>query len=244
MQTAQESREGQAAAASADAPALAATQSPDVAPTRPPAITIVGADGKPQTLTIPSSTEEVEQLIAQREELEDQLDDVSDRRSTLAQELAATTDQAARVGLQERLAVLDQRILQLETDLGTTGRLITSAPAELVAITEQEHMAESDDGYEAGLFAGGFSVLAFISVALFLWRRPWRRARAARAAAGAEVGAESSQRLERLEHGMDAIALEIERISEGQRFVTRLLSEAEPGFGKSKRLAESATPER
>jgi hypothetical protein len=34
-------------------------------------------------------------------------------------------------------------------------------------------------------------------------------------------------RLERIEHAMDAIAIEVERISEGQRFTTRLLSERE-----------------
>ncbi len=34
-----------------------------------------------------------------------------------------------------------------------------------------------------------------------------------------------SARLERLEQGMDAIAIEIERMSEGQRFVTKLLAE-------------------
>ena len=34
-----------------------------------------------------------------------------------------------------------------------------------------------------------------------------------------------SARLERLEQGMDAIAVEVERISEGQRFVTKLLAE-------------------
>ena len=43
---------------------------------------------------------------------------------------------------------------------------------------------------------------------------------------------ESSQRLERLEQGMDAIAIEIERVSEGQRFVTKLLSEASPLNGR------------
>ena len=32
-------------------------------------------------------------------------------------------------------------------------------------------------------------------------------------------------RLERIEHAVDAIAIEIERISEGQRFTTKLLSE-------------------
>jgi hypothetical protein len=35
----------------------------------------------------------------------------------------------------------------------------------------------------------------------------------------------SEERLARIEHAVDAIALEVERISEGQRFTTRLLSE-------------------
>lgn len=38
------------------------------------------------------------------------------------------------------------------------------------------------------------------------------------------VGA-SEERLARIEHGVDAIAVEVERISEGQRFTTKLLSE-------------------
>lgn len=34
-----------------------------------------------------------------------------------------------------------------------------------------------------------------------------------------------SARLERMERSLDAIALEVERVSEGQRFTTKLLSE-------------------
>ena len=41
-------------------------------------------------------------------------------------------------------------------------------------------------------------------------------------------------RLERMETGMESMAAEIERIGEGQRFTTRLLSERDP------RLLESA----
>jgi hypothetical protein len=40
--------------------------------------------------------------------------------------------------------------------------------------------------------------------------------------------AESTQRLARIEQAIDAMALEVERISEGQRFVTRLLSDRSP----------------
>lgn len=42
---------------------------------------------------------------------------------------------------------------------------------------------------------------------------------------------EVNQRLERMEHAIDAIAVEVERIAEGQRFTTRLLSEARPAAG-------------
>ena len=35
----------------------------------------------------------------------------------------------------------------------------------------------------------------------------------------------SDARLERLEHAVESIAIEIERVSEGQRFVTKLLNE-------------------
>jgi hypothetical protein len=36
---------------------------------------------------------------------------------------------------------------------------------------------------------------------------------------------EVTSRLERMEHAIEAVAIEVERISEGQRFTTRLLSE-------------------
>ena len=36
---------------------------------------------------------------------------------------------------------------------------------------------------------------------------------------------DTTARLERMEQAMDAIAIEIERVSEGQRFVTRLMAD-------------------
>ena len=41
----------------------------------------------------------------------------------------------------------------------------------------------------------------------------------------ARVPADVAARLERMEQALDAVAVEIERISEGQRFTTKLLSE-------------------
>ena len=48
-----------------------------------------------------------------------------------------------------------------------------------------------------------------------------------------DVAHEIIERLERLEQGVEALAVETERIGEGQRFTTRLLSE---------RTSERATP--
>ena len=51
-------------------------------------------------------------------------------------------------------------------------------------------------------------------------------------------------RLERMEQAIDSIAIEVERISEGQRFTTRLLSERSGGApgqpGDPSRLPEKA----
>lgn len=44
---------------------------------------------------------------------------------------------------------------------------------------------------------------------------------------------EVATRLERMEQSIDAIAVEIERISEGQRFTTRLLSSGRAGEGNA-----------
>jgi hypothetical protein len=137
--------------------------------------------------------------------------------------MSHTAIDAARVGLQDRLKLLDDRILQLETELATTGRQLSAAPAELVAVTRQESQSAGGAGYEEGVVVGGGSMLFLAALVAYIGRRRWRRPFSRRPA----LAEDSSQRLERLEHGMDAIALEIERISEGQRFVTKLLSESQ-----------------
>lgn len=51
------------------------------------------------------------------------------------------------------------------------------------------------------------------------------------------------ERFARLEQSVDAIALEVERISEGQRFTTKLLSENAPVYQKpAPRQLSSNTP--
>ena len=68
-----------------------------------------------------------------------------------------------------------------------------------------------------------FAMVAVISIGLPI-ARAWAR-RMDRGADVPKIPADVAERLERMEQSLDAIALEVERISEGQRFTTKLLSE-------------------
>jgi hypothetical protein len=53
--------------------------------------------------------------------------------------------------------------------------------------------------------------------------------------------AEVTDRLERMEQALDSVALEVERISEGQRFTTKLLSEGR-GTDEARQIKSSSSP--
>ena len=72
--------------------------------------------------------------------------------------------------------------------------------------------------------AGGMLVGA---MTIFLFFRTIQKWIAARAAPGA-LPRDAMDRLARIENAIEAMAVEVERISEGQRFTTRLLSEKSP----------------
>ena len=86
----------------------------------------------------------------------------------------------------------------------------------------------------------------FAMIVLIVVGRPMVKAMASRAEADSKrqaLSPEVSQRLERMEQSIDAIAVEIERISEGQRFTTKLLAEVRdtPALGIPARSKDSTT---
>ena len=218
----------------------------DQAPQTPPApalapppqvyITRTGADVA-VPLVLPKTSAEVEALETKKQQLTEELANVSARRHELSEEIRVAPDGASRTGLEARLRVMDQRILQLENDIAATSKQLSSTPAEVLAIAQSENRPQNNDGsFDEGLAAGMFPLLGLFAV-VTLWRRYRRRRRGGIAPSNENLMAESNQRLERLEHGMEAIAIEIERVSEGQRFVTRLLSEQAP-VGAANRIAQ------
>jgi hypothetical protein len=178
---------------------------------------------------------DVEAIKARREELSNQLTSASGRRSRLVEQLDASTNETARRGLEERIALLDKRMVQLETDIAATGQQLSSAPAGLLAATEVS------SSFIPGLGSGQVTAVSIVFTAVVLGpiaigaaRMMWKRSNRPVLPAGFT---ETAQRLERLEQSVDTIAIEIERVSEGQRFVTKLLSEGQhaPALAAGKR---------
>lgn len=192
----------------------------EVAPTVPqevPALEVT--PGAPFT-GIPQTAAEVRSLRARRSELSDQIISASNRREDLVEEVAALPEHL-RAGVEQRVALLDERILDLETQIAETGRQISQSPAIGSAGTLQ--MPEQFPVGEVTGVAIVFTLFVLFPIALAWARRLMRRPLPA--AEPAPLIKESAERLERLEHAVEAIAIEIERVSEGQRFVTRVLGE-------------------
>lgn len=198
---------------------------PAEAPAHPVTVTTTGPGGTSQTLAIPSTAEEMQELRAHRDELSSQLTSVASRRSSLSEQIRSAPEGASRTGLEARIRLLDQRILQLESDIAATGQQLSAAPASLLDYTESR--PSGGDDFEEGMAAGAVPLLLLFGIVAGY--RRFRRRRAPKApGTPANLLTESAQRLERVENAVEAIALEVERVGEGQRFVTRLLSEQAP----------------
>ena len=207
-------------------------QAPPTTPQAPPApaapappagpgeATVIQAPGRPLT------ARELSAIRARRSELSNQLQSADSRREHLSEALQEASG-ADRAGIEQRISLLDKRILQLEADIAETGRELTSAPAGLVATTE----AGTSVPLAFGPLAPGqmtaiaivFTIFVLAPLAIALARRLWRSA--VPPATSRELK-EVATRLDHLEQAVDSVAIEVERVSEGQRYVTRIISDA------------------
>lgn len=169
------------------------------------------------TLTPISVLEEQVATFAQ------QLAGLKAQRSVLQRQISNSNDATTRASLELRRVPLDKQIQQTEMDLA-------SARAQLQSRQGQTTMPAPDfppsarRGMDPDLVAGMmfafiFAVLMPMSIAMA--RRIWRGKRDITPRTEDTV----SPRLDRLEQAIDAIAIEVERVSEGQRFVTKVLTE-------------------
>jgi hypothetical protein len=175
----------------------------------------------------PLTAQDVAALQARRSELSDQLRSAEGRRRSLS-EAARRAEGQDKAGLQQRIAVLDGRLARLESDIDDVGRQLASAPAALIASQQDPVVGwgpNTRNRFSENLapITIVFTLFVLSPIALSMARMLWKRGSLPRQSA--LPAADTTQRLERMEQAMEAIAIEVERVSEGQRFVTRILSE-------------------
>ncbi len=181
-----------------------------------PGVTIV----TPEVL----SRQDIGALRARAEELSSQITSASSRRRQTRDALRTATG-ADKAGLELRLGVLDARIAQLETDIAENGKLLAS-PAATRAISSPAFNPPSPKfgnrmADNLVPIVAIFTIFVLAPIAASISRALWKRG----SVRPVVQPIDHTQRLERMEQAIDSIAIEMERVSEGQRFVTRIMSE-------------------
>jgi len=204
------------------------------APTPPAPPTPVVAAAAPRAT--PRDSAIYQGYRAQQRELTNQLDDLDGTR----RELQAQIDQldagdAGRKPLEDRLADINTRIKAVDGMLAANATQLAQAAAIPGAVVEQPPpMPPQGPPEEAWVLGGIFLIVAVFPLSVAMARRIWRRS----AAAVASLPRDIADRLQRMEQAIEATAVEVERIGEGQRFITRLFTETERAKALGAKSAE------
>jgi hypothetical protein len=171
----------------------------------------------------PQSKDEFRALEEKRSDLSDQLVSAQNRRNNLANQLK-TADPSARPGIEARLKVLDDRLVFLEQELAVTGQQISNTPMAVRAQTQVPDRIRDKIADEIVPVTAILSVFVLAPLALAVMRLIWRRASEPRPA----IDGDANRKLEHLIQAVDTIAIEVERISESQRYLTKVVNERQP----------------
>lgn len=194
-----------------------------------------------QTVQVPKTAQELHALRMRRAEVREQLESITSWRGRLVQErlnAQATGNTAVVAELDGRIKEFGDRSKRLEQSLLSTEDAIAQGVANGVAdegvtvtvptppVPPIPEMFPGVGIHEPGGFTGRDiavvalgQTLGFVLIGLFLWRMAFRRGM--RSVQSGSGGRDVNQ----LQQSVDAIAVEIERISENQRFVTKLMNE-------------------
>ena len=189
-------------------------------------------DGKP--VTNPEAV--YKGMVHQRDELNDQMERLKNERRDITNRLQGEEGEQAisaadKSGLEKRLTTLDGRIEALDKQIATADAQVASAAAVPGAIVERPPEVRHGPPEEVFILGGIFMFVAIFPISIAFARRIWRRS----AAAMATLPHDIVERFTQIDQAVESIAVEVERIGEGQRFITRVLSEQ-----KQPALAEPA----
>jgi hypothetical protein len=201
---------------------------PDQAPPAPapPAAKIAQDAAANVVSTQQLTSRDIAALRARRSALSDQLKNVTDRRHEVQNILRSATTPADKAGLEQRLSYLDGRITRIEAEIDQNSSQLTSLEAMRATTSggsTRVNNPNRGDRMDGNMVPIAICFILFVlsPIALTASRYLWKRSSAPKVVNNPE----SAERMLRMEQAIDSIAIEIERVSEGQRFVTRLLAE-------------------
>ena len=185
-------------------------------------------------------------LVGQRTELREQLKALNRRRNELDEQRQVAT-QAAKPDIEARIAEIDARTARLDRQITSLDDQIAAGAARLTAASAGQGPGVSvgqniripqitippmDFGARsrrnemrdvAGFMAAEAVLLGLIGVVF--WRFAMKRMRDQ----FERMIQAQSQQLSQMQNAVDVIGIEVERISEGQRYVAKVLSDGAPG---------------
>jgi hypothetical protein len=178
-------------------------------------------------------------LVLKRSELTEQLRSLTERRRELQSQREQMGGTAGR-DHDARIAVIDQRSAQLESELFATNDMINhgfTTPAPVVAGPEfttsdpQDHLVGMAERAAEDAVYGAFATSVTTLLAMFIaWRGIRRFILKPKPVAAIP---DNSNQLSQLQQSMDAIAIEVERISEAQRYTARMINERAIAAGEA-----------
>lgn len=212
-------------------------QTPTPTPPPPPTPAPVLVDVSAGQATRPLTQAEAQVIRQQRSEMSDQLTSAQRRRDNLLDDIR-NAPPGTEEGLKQQLQVLNERIVLIEKDIEESGRTLRTGQVPSGTVLVPPRQGFDTDTMER---AAGITVSVIVPVLLGVIAMRWiSRRRCGRADDRAR--AEQDARMERIEQAVDAIALEVERVGESQRYQAKLLAEANlmPALQASQRAAEPA----
>jgi hypothetical protein len=188
---------------------------------------------------------------AQRRELTNQLEELESTRDDIASQIGELVgDSPTKKVLEDRLLDVEKRISTVDGMLAANSAQLAQAAGVPGAVVEAPRIIQQGPPEEAYVVGTVFMVIVLFPLSVALARRIWKKG----VTAVVTFPRELADRLGRMEQALEATSLEVERIGEGQRFLTRLFTETEsaralpgqPAAAKGTHLLErkQGTPER
>jgi hypothetical protein len=159
--------------------------------------------------------------VAARRELSGQRSELQSQRRRVSEQLQNPRIEGPdRQGLERQIVDIDSRIMALDKQIAAANERV--AQAALVPGAVVEPRRQNDEvPEEAFVLVGVFFLVVLMPLSIAFAVRWMRRGVRSVAALPHDI----MERFNRVDQAIEAMAVEVERIGEGQRFVTRLMSE-------------------